>query len=168
MSSKTVLSVLAMIVGITSLILPTPFLPAVDQISADQKAKLKDDQPKKDKNQNSVSVDVIIEEVSLSANIVTARSTSYVIPPHDGTGGAMLMIGATDCHKDQATKYVRLPVMPQAKLAEKKPKVGQRVILRLELLQQEATLVVVGIDEFRGLERIGVNFLDAPGTKDGK
>ncbi len=67
---------------------------------------------------------------------------------------------------DKATKYVRLPVMPEAKLKERKPKAGLHAILRLEMLRQ-ASLVVVGIEEFTGAERIGVEGLDAPGTKEG-
>ena len=73
------------------------------------------------------------------------------------------MTGTTGSRKDQATKYVRLPVMPEADLKKKKPKAGLHAILRLKMLRQGA-LVVVGIEEFTGAERIGVEGLDAPST----
>lgn len=169
MFGKTLLGVLVMVVGVAGLILPTQPLPAADRISGDENGKAKDRKPRNDGKRKPISVDVVVEEVNLSANTITARSTLHVIPPHDNVGGVVYATGTTDAHKDQATKYVRLPVMPQAKLTKNKPKVGQRAILRLELLQQGSgfALVVVGIDEFTGLERIGVNWLDAPGAKVG-
>lgn len=153
MSGKTILGVAVTLIGVVGLIL----------LTTNEKGK------EKDGKQNTIHVDAVIEAVDVSANTVTARSTLYVIPPHDNVGGAVFEAGSTDSHKDNATKYVRLPVMPQTELVEKKPQVGQRVILRLELLQQgsHVALVVTGIEEFTGVERIGVDWLDAPGTNGG-
>jgi RNA polymerase sigma factor (sigma-70 family) len=132
--------------------------------------KAKGEGVQKGKTQTGISVDVVIEEVDRSANTVTARSTLYVRPPHGNVGGLVFSTGTTGSHDDKVTKYVRLPVMPQAKLSEKKTKAGDHVILRLELLQENSclTLTVVGIEEFTDLERIGVNSLDAPSTKGDK
>ena len=108
----------------------------------------------------------MIEEVDYSANTITARGTIHVVPPHDKVGGQVSMTGTTGSHKDKATKYVHLPVMPEANLKDKKPKAGLHAILRLAILRQ-GSLVVVGIEKFTGAERIGVEWLDAPGTKEG-
>src|SRR5262245_51033342 len=159
MGGMIVLGVVVMMVGVVlaGLTLLTQTLPAAERISPAEKESSKEN--KKD----SICVDVVLEEVDFSANTITARSTVYFIPPHDNVGGAVFKTGTTDSHQDKATKYVRLPVMTQAKLTEKKPKAGQHAILRLELLQQG--LVVVGIEAFTGLERIGVDWPDAPRRK---
>jgi len=159
MGGIIVLGVVVMMVGVVlaGLTLLTQTLSAAERISPTEKERTKEN--KKD----GICVDVVIEEVDFSTNTITARSTVYIIPPHDNVGGAVFKTGTTDSHQDKATKYVRLPVMPQAKLTEKKPKAGQHAILRLELLQQG--LVVVGIEAFTGLERIGVDWPDAPRTK---
>jgi hypothetical protein len=170
MSGKSVLGVLVTMVGVAGLVLMTRPLLLADKVLADEQGGALKNEVKRDGKQRSISVDVVIEEVDLAANTVTARSTLYVIPPHDDVGGMVFMTGTSDSHKDQATKYVRLPVMPPAKLREKKPKVGQLAKLRLDLLEQDSTFtfVVVGIDEITGPERIGVNGLDAPVTNDEK
>lgn len=112
---------------------------------------------------DGVCIDVVIEDVDLSANTITAVSTVYVLPPHDNVGGQVSMTGTTNSHRDRATKYVRLPVMPEARIRKKNPKAGMHAILRLELLRHGA-LVVVGIEEFTEVERLGVDWLDAPGA----
>ncbi len=109
----------------------------------------------------AISVDVVIEEVDLSANTINARATSYVVPPHGNVGGAVFMTGTTDSKKDQATKFVRLPVMPEANIKDKKLKAGLHAIIQLQMMRN-GSLVVVGIAEFTGVERIGVDKLDAP------
>jgi hypothetical protein len=161
MGVRIVLGIVVMMVGIVlpGLTHPTQTLPAAERISPAEKGR------SKGKKKDSICVDVVIEEVDFSANTITARSTVYIVPPHDNVGGAVFKTGTTDSHQDKATKYFRLPVMPQAKLTEKKPKAGQHAILRLELLHQG--LVVDGIEAFTGLERIGVDWLDAPRTKKG-
>ncbi len=143
------------------LALPAQRLPAAESISSPEKAK--DNKNKKE----PIHLDVIIEEVDYAANTITVRSTIHVVPPHDHVGGMVFMTGTTDSRKDKTTKFVRLPVMPEANLKGKKPKVGLHVMLRVEMLKHGA-LVVVGIDEFKEAERIGVDWLDAPGTKEGR
>jgi hypothetical protein len=159
MGGRTVRGFVVMLVGIVAvgLALPTRTLPAAKQTSPAEKAKAKEDK-------KGISLDVVIEEVDFSANTITARATIHVLPPHDHVGGQVSMTGTTGVRQDQATKYVRLPVMPEARLKDKKPKPGLHAILRLEMLRQ-GSLVVVGIEEFTGVERIGVDWLDAPGTK---
>ena len=129
-----------------------------------EKAKEANDKKENKDKKDALYVDVVIDEVDFSANAITARATIHVMPPHDNVGGRVLMLGTTDSIEMYVTKFVRLPVMPEANLKDKKPKAGQRAILRLEMSQQ-GSLVVVGIEEFTGLERIGVNWLDAPGRK---
>jgi hypothetical protein len=162
MSGRIIVGVMVVLVGVrlAGLTLPTKSLPAAERISPAEKKWAK--QNEMDRN----CVDVVIEEVDFSANTITARGTIYVVPPHKKVGGQVSMTGTTGSHKDQATKYVRLPVMPEANLKEKKPKAGMHAILRLEMLRQ-GSLVVVGIEEFTGPERIGVEWLDAPRTKAG-
>ena len=119
----------------------------------------------KDKN-NAMTVDVVLEEVDLAANTISARATTYCVPPHDQVGGAVFSMGTLDTpDKDKATRLVRLPVMPEAKIKKKGLQAGAHAILHLGVSRQGA-LVVVGIDKFSGPERIGVDWLDAPRTKD--
>jgi hypothetical protein len=117
---------------------------------------------------DAIAVDVVLEEVDLSASTVTARATTHVVPPHGNVGGAVFMMGTTDSpYKEKATRFVRLPVMPEANIKNEKLKAGLHAILRLEMLRQ-GPLVAVGIEEFRGPEKVGVDWLDAVGTEDGK
>jgi hypothetical protein len=162
MGGRIVLGVVAVMVGVAlaGLPLPTQTLPAAERIAPAEKERAKGN--KKD----GICVDVVIEAVDFSANTITARGTIHVVPPHDNVGGQVSMTGTTGPHKDKATKYVRLPVMPEANLKDKKPKAGLHAILRLEMLRQ-GSLVVVGIEGLTGAERIGVEWLDAPGTKAG-
>lgn len=162
MGSRIVLGVVAVMVGVVlaGLTLLTQTLPAAGRMSPAEKERAKEN--KKD----SISVDVVIDEVDFSANTITARGTIHVVPPHDNVGGQVFMTGTTGSHMDKATKYVRLPVMREANLKDKKLKAGLHAILRLEMLRQ-GSLVVVGIEEFTGAERIGVEWIDAPGTKAG-
>lgn len=119
----------------------------------------------KDEN-DTMSVDVVLEEVDLTGNTISARATTYVVPPHGQVGGAVFMRGALDApDKNKATRLVRLPVMPEAKIKEKALQAGAHAILHLGVSRQ-GVLVVVGIDKFSGPERIGVDWLDTPRTKD--
>jgi hypothetical protein len=162
MGGKIILGVVTVMVGVVlaGLTLRTQTLPAAEGNSPAEKEKAKEN------SKDSICVDVVIEEVDFAANTITARGTIHVVPPHDNVGGVVFMTGTTDAHMDKATKYVRLPVMPEARLKDRNPKAGMHAILRLEMLRQ-GSLVVVGIEEFAGLERIGVDSLDAPGTKAG-
>jgi uncharacterized iron-regulated membrane protein len=115
---------------------------------------------------DAIALDVVLEEVDVAANTISARATTYVVPPHGQVGGAVFSLGTLDTpDKDKAMKLVRLPVMPEANIREAGLQAGAHAILRLGVSPQGA-LVVVGIDKFSGLERIGVDSLDAPGTKD--
>lgn len=123
---------------------------------------------KQNEKKATITVDVVLEDLNRSANTISARSTVYVIPPHGDVGGMVHMDGTIDSpRKEKATKFVNLPVMPSANLKDSKLKAGQHAILQLEVLPQGA-LVVVGVEEFCGLEKIGVDSLDAPRTKGGK
>jgi hypothetical protein len=160
MRGKTVLGVAAVMVGVAAvgMALRPQAVPAAGRVSPDEK-----DKDKKD----AIAIDVVIEEVDCSANTITARATNYVVPPHGNVGGTVFMMGAMDSpHKDKATKFVRLPVMPEAHIKDKKVKAGLHAILRLEMMRQ-GPLVVVGIEEFSGLEKVGIDWLDAPGTATG-
>ena len=113
---------------------------------------------------DAIALDVVLEEVDVAANTISARATTYVVPPHGQVGGAVFSLGTLDTpDKDKATRLVRLPVMPEADI--RRLQAGAHVVLRLGVSRQGA-VVVVGIDKFSGLERIGVDSLDAPGTKD--
>lgn len=93
-------------------------------------------------------------------------TTTDVVPPHGQVGGSVFTMGTLDTpDKDKATRLVRLPVMPAANLKEKKLEAGTHAILQLGVIRQGA-LVVAGIDKFGGAERIGIDGLDAPRTKD--
>jgi hypothetical protein len=163
MRSGTSLGVVVVLIGVVAAVvtLPKQTLPAAEHISRAAKQMAKED------NKDGIRVDVVIEEVDLAASTITATAAIHVVPPHDNVGGQVFFTGTTDGHKDQATKFVHLPVMPQANLKERKPKAGMHAILRLDMLRQ-GSLVVVGIEEFTGTERIGVEWLDAPGSTDGK
>ena len=117
--------------------------------------------------ENSViTLDVVLDEVDLAANTISARTTTYVVPPHGQVGGSVLTMGTLDTpDKDKATRLVRLAVMPEANLKEKKLEAGTHAILQLGMIRQGA-LVVARIDEFGGAERIGIDWLDASRTKD--
>jgi hypothetical protein len=161
--NRMILAAGGIIVGIAAavLALATHAIPAAEQTTLAPKTKAA--QGKKD----GVCIDVMIEDVDLSANTITAVSTVYVVPPHDNVGGQMFMTGTTGSHRNQATEFVRLPVMPEARLWKENPKAGMHAILRLELLRHGA-LVVVGIEEFTEAERIGIDWLDAPGATNGE
>ena len=110
-----------------------------------------------------MALDVVLEEVDVAANTISARATTYVVPPHGQVGGKVFSLGTLDTpDKDKATRLIRLPVMPEADI--RVLQVWAHVVLRLGVSRQGA-VVVVGIDKFSGLERIGVDSLDAPGTK---
>lgn len=124
------------------------------------------DETKATPENSIITLDVVLEEVDLAANTISARTTTYVVPPHGQVGGSVFTMGTLDTpDKDKATRLARLPVMPEANLKEKKLEAGTHAILQLDVLRQ-GVLVVVGIDEFGAAERIGIDWLDAPGTKD--
>ncbi|MBV9125175.1 MAG: hypothetical protein JO112_17605 [Planctomycetes bacterium] len=116
---------------------------------------------------NLITIEVVLEDVDLAANTVTARAVAYVIPPHDRVGGAVFLGADLLPPGAKATRFSHLPVMPQAQLQAKGLKAGMRATLRVEVIPP-GTLVVVGIDKFLGVERIGVEWLDAPAPNHGK
>src|SRR5262249_48870646 len=65
----------------------------------------------------ALTFDVVVEEVDLAGNTLTARAYRHVIPPSGSTGGAVfsghLPPGA------KPARYERLPVMPGAGLRDK-------------------------------------------------
>lgn len=158
MDRRTVVVVMVGVVA-AGLTCATQILPAAERAHRAEKGRAKEGK------RDGICVDVVIEEVDFSANTITARATIHVVPPHGNVGGQVFMTGTADSHKDRVTRYVRLPVMPEAELQKKKPRAGLHAILRLEMLPQ-GCLVVVGIEEFKGLERIGVDGIDAPGTQE--
>jgi len=158
--SKPILGVAVVMtcVAVVGILLPR-VIPAAERDSSQEAAQAEKVRGKR----QAIAVDVVIEEIDFTGNTITARATEYVIPPHDNVGGIMFRTGTTDGHKDKATRFVRLPVMPEAELKNKNVKTGLHAILRLEMLPR-GPLVVVGIDEYRGPERIGVESVDAVGT----
>ncbi len=162
MKVKTVLGVVAVMVGVVAagMTILSQTVPAAERASPDEESKAK-------KDTGTIAVNVVIEEVDLSANTITARATTYVVPPHGKVGGAVFMMGTTDSHKNKATRFVRLPVMPEANIKGEKLKVGLHATLQIRMMRQ-GSLVVVGIQEFSGFEKVGVDWLDAPGTKGSK
>jgi hypothetical protein len=113
----------------------------------------------------ALTFDVVVEEVDLAGNSITARSYCHVIPPSGSTGGALycghLPPGA------KPSRYERLPVMPQARLKGKGLRPGMRATLRLDTVKG-AALVVVGVERAAEPERVGVDWLDAPAPKAGR
>jgi hypothetical protein len=163
MPTKILLGITATMVGVfvAAATLRPQTVPAAERVS------LSEEKTADGGKQDSIGVDVVIDEVDLSAGTISATSTVHVIPPHDNVGEQVLVIGTTGSHMDKATKYLRLPVMPEAKLKQMKPSAGMHAMLRLKMLPQGA-LAVVGIEEFTGVERIGIEWLDAPGTIEGQ
>jgi hypothetical protein len=158
---KPILGVAVVMAGVAiiGMITRPRVIPAAERISSKENAKAQKD---------AIAVDVVIEDVDISANTITARATDYVVPPHGNVGGAVFRMGTTDSpHKERATRFVRLPVMPEAKLQNQKVKRGLHAILRLEVMRR-GPLVVVGIEQHDGPEKVGVESLDAVGTEDGK
>lgn len=166
MRGQPILGVAAAVAGVAvvGMILLAQVVPAAERASpptATKAAEGKDEKP-------AIAVDVVIEDVDLSANTISARATNYVVPPHGNVGGAVFMMGTADSpHKEKATRFVRLPVMPEANIKNEKVKAGLRAILRLEVMRR-GPLVVVGIEESTGPEKVGVEWLDAIGTEGGK
>ena len=106
-----------------------------------------------------LTLDVVLEGVDLAGNTLTARPYCQVVPP-SGTTGGMVYTG----HQPpgvKATKYERLPVMPEAGLQGKGLRPGMWVTLRLGVLEGGA-LVVLAVEENRGCQRVGINSIDAP------
>ena len=102
MKVKTVLGVVAVMVGVVAagMTILSQTVPAAERASPDEESKAK-------KDTGTIAVNVVIEEVDLSANTITARATTYVVPPHGKVGGAVFMMGTTDSHKNKATRFVR-------------------------------------------------------------
>lgn len=118
--------------------------------------------PAKPAQRECMRLDVMLDEVDYTANTITASATVHVVAPQETVGGQVATTGSTRSHQEQVAKYVRLPVMPEARLQQKHPAAGQHAILHLAM--QRGALVVVGIEQFTGVERIGVDWLDAPGA----
>jgi hypothetical protein len=166
MKGKPIIGVALVIAGVAAvgMTLRPHAVPAAERASPKEDAKVGKDEDKK----HAIAVDVVIEEVDLAANTITARSTTYIVPPRGNVGGAAFMMGTMDSpHKEKATKFVRLPVMPEANIKNKKVETGLHMILQLQLMRR-GSLVVVGIEEFTGPENVGVEWLDAIGHEDGK
>jgi hypothetical protein len=110
----------------------------------------------------ALTFDVVVEEVDLVGNTLTARSYPYVIPPSGSAGGAVysghLPPGA------KPARYERLPVMPEAGLKDKGLRPGARATLRVGTVKG-AALVVVGVEPAAEPERVGIDSLDAPAPK---
>ena len=162
MKVKIVAAIIA-VVGLAAVWLALlPHVSAAERATCGKRAKAT---KAKDKN-NAIAVDVVLEEVDLAANTISARATTYLVPPHGSVGGAVFSMGTLDTpDKDKATRLVRLPVMAEAHIKEKGLQAGAHAILRLGVSRQGA-LIVLGIDKFSGPERIGMDWLDAPRTKD--
>jgi hypothetical protein len=113
----------------------------------------------------ALTFEVVVEDVDVAGNTITARAYRHVIPPSGSTGGAVysghLPPGA------KPSRYERLPVMPQAGLKNKGLRPGMRATLRMDTAEG-AALVVVGIERADGPERVGVDWLDAPAHKAGR
>jgi hypothetical protein len=103
---------------------------------------------------------VVLEEIDLVGKTLTARPFSHVIPPSGSTGGAVYNGCAPPGAK--AARYVRLPILPEARLQSKRLRTGMWVTLRLRVVEGGA-LVVVAAEETREPARVGINYIDAPG-----
>jgi hypothetical protein len=110
-----------------------------------------------------LAVEVVLEQVDVAAGTVTATACDFVIPPKGSAGGAVFV----GHQREKATRFERLPVMSEAKLDSRGLRTGDRVILRLGVVSRGA-LAVVGMEQASAIERIGVEWLDAPsaGPKD--
>src|SRR5262245_37890892 len=110
----------------------------------------------------ALTFEVVVEEVDLNGNTLTARAYRHVNPPNGTTGGAVysghLPPGA------KPSRYERLPVMPQAGLKDKGLRPEMRATLRMDTVKG-AALAVVGIERADGPERVGIDWLDAPAPK---
>lgn len=113
----------------------------------------------------ALTFDVVVEDVDLVGNTVTARSYCHVIPPSGSTGGAVysghLPPGA------KPARYERLPVMPGTALKDKGLRPGVRATLRVDIVKG-AALVVVGVERPAEPERVGIDWLHAPARKAGR
>jgi hypothetical protein len=108
-----------------------------------------------------LTLDVVLEDVDLAGNTLTARAYHHVIPPSGSAGGVVysghLPPGA------KPARYERLPVMPKADLKNRTLRPGMRVTLRLEVTRGGAP-VVTGAERNSEPERVGIDWLDAPAT----
>jgi hypothetical protein len=112
-----------------------------------------------------LTLDVILEEVDVAGKTLSARPYTHVIPPSRATGGAAY----SGCLPPGAkpTRYDRLPVMPEVGLQGKGLRPGMWITLRLGVMEGGA-LVVLAADENRGLQRVGINSIDAPNPMGGR
>ena len=111
-----------------------------------------------------LTFDVVLEEVDLAGNTVTARAYCHVIPPSGSAGGAVYRGSAPPGAR--LARYERLPVMPSAGLRDKRLRPGERVTLRLGTPKSGA-LVVIDVERHSGFERVGMDWLDAQPAKEG-
>ncbi|MFO0802467.1 MAG: hypothetical protein U0791_05010 [Gemmataceae bacterium] len=104
-----------------------------------------------------ITFEAVVEK--LESDAITLKAYHHVVPPSGTSGGAVhsgnVPAGA------KAARFERLPVMPEAKLQDKKLRSGARVNVTLDTLKGGA-LVVIGLEERTDPERIGVDWLDAP------
>ena len=83
-----------------------------------------------------ITLDVVLDEVDLAANTVSATACTYVVPPHGQVGGVVFSLGTLDTpDKNKATKLVRLPVMPEANIEEAGLQSGAHAGLAVCLIQ---------------------------------
>lgn len=135
--------------------------------SADERARpgIKREAARERPRSAVLTFDVVVEDVDLVGNTITARSYCHVIPPSGSTGGAVysgsLPLGA------KPARYERLPVMPEVGLKDMGLRLGMRATLRLEIVKS-AALVVVGVERRVEPERVGIDWLDAPASKAGR
>lgn len=113
----------------------------------------------------ALTFDVVVEDVDLVGNTITARSYCHVNPPSGSTGGVVYFGSLPPGAKP--ARYERLPVMPGAGLKDKGLRPGMRATLRLDIVKN-AAVVVVGVQRPVEPERVGIDWLDASASKAGR
>lgn len=112
----------------------------------------------------ALTFDVVVEDVDLLGNTITAKSCCHVIPPSGSTGGAVYSGHLPPDAKP--ARYERLPVVPEARLKDKAMPPGVRATLRVDI--RKGAMMVVGVEPSSNLERVGIDWLDAPAPKNGR
>jgi hypothetical protein len=139
----------------------------VPGVSAGERARpdVKDEAAGERPRSAALTFDVVVEDVDLVGNTITARSYCHVNPPSGSIGGVVY----SGCLPPGAkpTRYERLTVMPGAGLKDKGLRPGMRATLRLDIVKS-AAVVVVGVERPVEPERIGIDWLDAPAPKAGR
>jgi hypothetical protein len=141
--------------------------PAPQGASADEPARpgVRGEAAGERSGRTALTFDVVVEEVDLVGNTITAKSYCHVIPPSGSTGGAVY--SGTLPPGAKPARYERLPVMPGAGLKDKGLRPGMRATLQVDLVKG-AALVVIGVERPVEPERVGIDWLDAPAPKAGR